>query len=200
MRILLAGLLGAIAMFAWNFVAHMLLPLGHLGISEIPNEAAVLSALQTNIGNQAGLYIFPGTGLGPDASKEETKKAMERLAGEYETKATGVLVYRPPGDRSMAFGKWLAREFILEVVEALLAAFLLAQAGLASCAKRVMFVTIIGIVAAITTNMSASPARGAAAELFHPREGRAHVDDVSGVEAQARRRQGRLPCPSDRDG
>jgi hypothetical protein len=153
MRIFLAGILGAIAMFAWNTVAHMMLPLGHMGISEIPNEAAVLSALQSNIGNQPGLYIFPGTGVGPDASKEEMKQGMERLASEYETKPTGVLSYRPPG-RPMAFGKWLCREFALEFIESLLAAYLLAQAIVSSCLKRIIFVTIVGIVAAVTTNMS----------------------------------------------
>ena len=48
-RIFLAGLLGGIAMFIWTSIAHMALPLGEAGIREIPNEAAVLSAMQSNI-------------------------------------------------------------------------------------------------------------------------------------------------------
>jgi hypothetical protein len=37
MRILLAGIVGGIAMFVWTSIAHMALPLGEAGIAEIPN-------------------------------------------------------------------------------------------------------------------------------------------------------------------
>lgn len=153
MRILLAGLLGAVAMFLWSFVAHMVLPLGEVGVSEIPNESAVTAAMVSNIGNKRGFYYFPGTGLGPEASHADRKAAMERVAGEYESKPSGVLIYRPPGF-PFAFGKWLVREFIFELVESLLAAFLLAQTLLSSFVKRAGFVAVIGVIAAITTNMS----------------------------------------------
>lgn len=153
MRIFLAGLLGAIAMFAWSFVAHMVLPLGEYGISEIPNESSVTSTLVSNLGEKRGFYYFPGTGLGPEASHADRKAAMERVASEYETKPSGVIIYRPPG-YPFLFGKWLAREFILELIESLLAAFLLAQTVLSSYLKRAGFVTIIGVIAAVTTNMS----------------------------------------------
>ena len=79
---------------------------------------------------------------------------MKRMPAEFETKPTGLLVYRPPGDRAFNFPKWLIREFVFQFVEALLAAWLLAQASLGSFGKRVLFVTVIGIIAAITTNMS----------------------------------------------
>ena len=42
----------------------MALPLGEAGVREIPNEAAILSVVQSNIGDQTGLYIFPGPGVG----------------------------------------------------------------------------------------------------------------------------------------
>jgi hypothetical protein len=62
MKILLTGVLGGIVMFIWTSIAHMALPLGEAGIREIPNESAVLSAMQSNIGEQTGLYIFPALG------------------------------------------------------------------------------------------------------------------------------------------
>ena len=37
-RVLIAGVLGGIAMFLWSSIAHMVLPLGMTGIQEIPNE------------------------------------------------------------------------------------------------------------------------------------------------------------------
>ena len=49
MRILLAGVIGAIAMFIWTSFAHMALPLGEAGIGEIPNESVVLSAMQSSM-------------------------------------------------------------------------------------------------------------------------------------------------------
>ena len=73
MKILLIGILGGIVMFVWASVAHMALPLGEAGIREIPNESAVLSAMQTNIGDQTGFYIFPGTGVGKNATRQEKK-------------------------------------------------------------------------------------------------------------------------------
>jgi hypothetical protein len=75
MKILLAGILGGIAMFIWTSIAHLVLPLGEAGISEIPNESAVLSAMQSNIGDQTGLYIFPGLGVGKNAT---ARKRMKR--------------------------------------------------------------------------------------------------------------------------
>ena len=69
MKILLAGILGGIVMFIWTSIAHMFLPLGEAGISEIPNESAVLSAMQSNIDEQTGLYIFPGPGVGKNATR-----------------------------------------------------------------------------------------------------------------------------------
>jgi hypothetical protein len=79
MRILLAGILGGIVMFIWTSIAHMALPLGEAGIGEIPNESVVLSAMQSSIGEKTGLYIFPGLGLGKNASREEKNEAMKQM-------------------------------------------------------------------------------------------------------------------------
>ena len=37
-RILVAGLFGGLAMFIWASIAHMILPLGRVGISEIKSN------------------------------------------------------------------------------------------------------------------------------------------------------------------
>jgi hypothetical protein len=59
MRVLFTSILGGIVMFVWTLLAHMALPLGEAGITEIPNESAVLSSMKSNIGDKRGLYIFP---------------------------------------------------------------------------------------------------------------------------------------------
>jgi hypothetical protein len=152
-RIVLAGVLGGIAMFFWSFIAHMVLPLGEAGVSEIPNESAVLSAMQNNIGDKDGMYYFPGTGLGPDATQAAKREAMKQMNEKLATNPSGLLVYHPPGSRPFNFGRFLGIEFATEVLESILAVFLLAQTRLITFGARVAFVTVTGILAAIATNI-----------------------------------------------
>jgi len=153
MRILLAGILGGIAMFIWTSIAHMALPLGEAGISEIPNESAVLDAMKSSMGDKTGLYIFPGLGIGKDATHEQKSEAMKQMQQRIATNPSGILMYHPPG-RPFGFGKSLAVEFSTEVLQAILVIWLLAQTLIESFGGRVGFVVIAGILAAITTNVS----------------------------------------------
>ena len=153
MKILLSGVLAGIVMFIWTSVAHMALPLGEAGIREIPNESAVLSAMQSNIGDQTGLYIFPGPGVGKDATRQEKNEAMKHMAEKIAANPSGILMYHAPG-RPFTFGKWLGVEFATELVEAILVVFLLAQTRIVRFSGRVGFVVVAGILAAITTNIS----------------------------------------------
>jgi hypothetical protein len=153
MRILLAGILGGIVMFIWTSIAHMALPLGEAGINEIPNESAVLGAMQSSMGERTGLYIFPGLGVGKDATREQKNEAMKQMQQKIAANPSGILMYHPPG-RPFAFGKSLAIEFSTEVLQAILMIWLLAQTRLGSFAARVGFVLIAGILAAMTTNVS----------------------------------------------
>lgn len=152
MKILLTGFLGALAMFIWTSIAHMALPLGEVGISEIPNESAVLAAMQSSIAEKSGLYFFPGLGVGPDATKQEKNEAMKQAAAKMAGGPSGLLLYNYA--RPFAFGKALTIEFVTELVEAILAVFLLAQTGITSFVGRVGFVLVAGILAAIATNVS----------------------------------------------
>lgn len=153
MKILLAAILGAIVMFIWTSIAHMALPLGEAGIGEIPNESAVLGAMQSNIGDRTGLYIFPGLGVGKNATRQEKSEAMKHMEEKLAANASGILMYHRPGLR-FEFGKRLGIEFGTELLEAILVVFLLAQTRIGSFAGRVCFVLIAGILAAIATNVS----------------------------------------------
>ena len=153
MKILLAGILGGIVMFIWTSIAHMALPLGEAGLGEIPNESTVLSAMQSNIGEQTGLYVFPGRGLGKNATRQEKEEAMKHMSEKIATNPSGILMYHAPG-RPLSLGKLLGVEFGTELLEAILVVFLLAQTRIASFAGRVGFVLVAGILAAIATNVS----------------------------------------------
>ena len=149
-RVLLAGILGALGMFVWMSLAHMVLPLGTIGFSEIPNEQAVLDAMHTSIGNQGGLYLFPGAGV--NKSRAEQREAMKHYQEKLDTNPSGLLIYHAPGARMLAPSQ-LAIEFLTEFIEAFLASLLLARAALGSYGRRVAFVLTIGIVAVFVTNV-----------------------------------------------
>jgi len=153
MKILLAGVLGGIVMFIWTSIAHMALPLGEAAIREIPNESAALSAMQSNIGENTGLYIFPGLGVSKDASRQEKSEAMKHMSEKMAANPSGILMYHAPG-RPFALGKSLGIEFGTELLESILVVFLLAQTRIGSFPGRVGFVLVAGILAAISTNVS----------------------------------------------
>src|SRR5262245_50864999 len=116
MKILLTAVLGGIVMFVWTSIAHMALPLGEAGINEIPNESAVLSAMESNIGDKTGLYIFPGLGVGKNATREEKSEAMKQMQQRIAANPSGILMYHTPG-RPFVFGKALAIEFSTAVLQ-----------------------------------------------------------------------------------
>lgn len=131
----------------------MALPLGEAGINEIPEESAVLNAMQSSMGETTGLYIFPGLGVGKGATREQKNEAMKQMQQKIAANPSGILMYHPPG-RQFAFGKSLAVEFSTEVLQAILVVWLLAQTRIDSFAGRAGFVLIAGFLAAITTNIS----------------------------------------------
>ena len=153
-RVFLAGLLGGIAMFIWTSIAHMALPLGETGVRQLPDETAMLAAMQKNIGEKSGFYFFPALGLGPNATRDERKQAMERMNETLSRYPSGILVYHPAGAPPIRMASLLVIEFGKELAEAFLAVFLLAQSRLVRYGSRVTFVTAIGVIAAISTNVS----------------------------------------------
>jgi hypothetical protein len=153
-RILIAALFGAVAMFVWTSIAHMVLPLGEAGIREIPNESAVLAAMAENIGQQSGLYLFPGFGLGPNATSEQKSEAMKHVDENLARHPSGIMVYHPAGSRPLTMGRYLLIEFLTEFFEVLIALLLLSKTRLATFGGRVGFVFAAGILAAIATNIS----------------------------------------------
>jgi len=138
-------------MFIWSFVAHEVLPLGEMGIKMLPNEDAVSSALQTNLGDNPGFYIFPSGGMTPGMSGKEKEAAMKKAEEQMASGAAGLLIYRPK--RIFNFPKRLGIEFATEVLESILAVFLLAQTAIRGFGGKVGFVLVAGILAAITTNV-----------------------------------------------
>lgn len=138
-------------MFIWNFIAHDVLPLGEMGFRIMPNEDAVTTALQTNLADTSGLYIFPTGGLTPGATKEQKQAAMKKAEEQMTSNAFGFLIYRPK--RVFNFPKRLIIQFATDVFLAWLAVFLLAQTRINGFAGKVGFILTAGILAAVATNI-----------------------------------------------
>jgi hypothetical protein len=142
-----AGIAGGILMFVWSSVAHVVTPLGQIGFSQIPNEAPVLAAMHNSMGDKAGLYHFPWV-------DPKDPNMMAKYVAATKVNPSGLMIYHPPGAGIAMMPKTLVIEFVKETVCALIAAFLLAQTTIAGYAARVGFVTLAGVAAAITTNVS----------------------------------------------
>jgi hypothetical protein len=141
-RVFLAGVLGAAAMFIWSAIAHMALPLGEAGVQQIDKEDALLSTLQSTLSSH-GLYMFPKMSPGGDQSQNEKKLA---------TGPSGLLVYFP--SRDFVFGKSLAIEFVTQLLQTLIAVYLLSLTSIGTFGGRLGFFAIVGLLAAIATNIS----------------------------------------------
>ena len=147
MRILLAGLAGAVAMFVWTSIAHMATPLGAIGFNQMPNEQAVLHTMNDSIGTKGGLYFFPWTDPGDS-------KSMEKYAAMVKVNPSGMLLYRGPGqDMGADMTPMLIKEFLKQFVQALIAAWIVSMIA-ASFISRTGIVTAIGVSTAIATNVS----------------------------------------------
>jgi hypothetical protein len=194
-RIILAGVLGGIAMFIWTSIAHMATPLGHAGIREFPNEEKVLAALQTVLGDNSGFYLFPGLGVGDHPTREQEKEAMTHYKEKLANNPAGILLYYRAGVRSLAMGRWLTIEFLTELLEAILVVFLLAQTRIGSFGGRVGFVFVAGILAAIATNVSywnwyGFPKRYIAAYMFIQIVGFLCIGLVAALVLRSKREEG----------
>jgi hypothetical protein len=152
-RILLGGVLGGLAMFLWASLAHMVLGTGSVGIKDIPNEQVMIGTMSTNL-PRAGFYFFPGLGVASGASRAEQNAAMKAYGEKIASGPSGILIYHPNGRKAISPGQLLT-ELGTNVFQGILAAILLSFAiGLRSYASRVGFVTVAGVMAGITTNIS----------------------------------------------
>lgn len=150
-RKLLAGILGGIAFFAWSSLAHTVLPLGQTGVQEISNEQAVTSAMQANM-KDSGLFIFPGPHVPADASRDQKNAAMQKNFEQVKTGPSGFLMYHP--SRDVSLGRLLLTELTTNIIQILLAVFLLSHTRITSFGGRWRFVTAAGVLSAISTNIS----------------------------------------------
>lgn len=141
-RTLLGALAAAVVMFIWGTLSHMFLGLGEVGVREIPNEAAVLAAMNGNM-QAPGFYYFPGMGKPHNQVTDADQKAWEE---KYRAGGHGVLIYTPAG-KAFSIPAAMGTQFLTCLLAALIAAFLLSNAvgSLGSFLGRTLFVGALGL-------------------------------------------------------
>lgn len=144
-RLFVGGLLGGIAMFLWGVMSHVVLPLGEVGIGEMPNEAPVMAAMAENL-PAPGLYLFPAEGA---------REMTEEWQARYRKGPVGLLAYHPTGREPLSPAQLLT-ELLSNIASAMVGAVLLATAAgvLSSYALRVQFAALIGLVPGLDAHVS----------------------------------------------
>lgn len=137
-RVVIAAIAGGIVMFLWGWLAHVVLPIGGMGLQSLPNEEEIRGVLSRSI-PEAGLYFFPGIDLGGGLTPEEQAAWQDK----YRSGSTGLLVYHPVGGEHLSPRK-LVTEFASNVLGAGVAALLVAWMA-ASYGRRVLAVTLLGL-------------------------------------------------------
>jgi hypothetical protein len=150
-RIVLGGVLGGIAMFLWEGLAHEVLPLGQAGVKGLNNEPAVLAALKAV--KEPGFYLFPWPEESPGMTSAQKQQAMQKAMEKARLGPAGLLVVHPEGT-DYAMGKLLGVQCALDVGTMLLAAFLVAwSAPLKGYGSRATFVTALGLLPTLTVHL-----------------------------------------------
>ncbi|MEP7211894.1 MAG: hypothetical protein ABI791_02385 [Acidobacteriota bacterium] len=134
-RIILAGILGGLAMFFWSAISHGALD---FGVEPLSNEAAVVANLQANIA-EPGFYFIPGIDM-----KNSTEAEQAEWTKKYEAGPNAIVIYHPTGKK--AFGaERMGTELASNILACAFAAFAISFVS-AGFVMRAMIGPIFGLV------------------------------------------------------
>ena len=143
MKILPAALVGGTLFWLWGAVAHMLLPIGHMGMKTAVGQDAAIAALQASATSGHGVYMIPG--MDPADWRDTAKR--DAFVARYQDAPYALVVYRPDGNPGMTrMGPNLATHWATSFAAALVVAWVLAL-GASTFGRRVLLATALGMFA-----------------------------------------------------
>ena len=143
MRIYIAGLIGAIVLFVWGAVSHMVLPVGEMGIQQATQQDAAIAALQASGDKGHAVYMVPG--LNPDEWGDEAK--LSAFVSKYANSPSAFVVYDPaPNPNISSMGPALINQFVSNLLVAIIVAWIMAT-GAFSFGQRIAVGGAIGVAA-----------------------------------------------------
>ena len=148
MRILIAGIIGGLLMFCWGAVAHMMLPIGEMGMKVPTEQAAALTTLGTTT-QGAGIYMYPSM---PSEDWQDEAK-MKAFAESAKGQPYAFVVYQPGGNPvNASMGPSLGKQWASDTLSALVAAWVLAL-GAFGFGKRVIIAGAMGLFSWLTISV-----------------------------------------------
>lgn len=151
-KIILAAVLGGIAMFVWGTVDHEVLPLYNNTLQKFTNEDAVTQAIVSGA-QVSGTYFMPYIVNLPPGATEAEKKAAEQANEQRSQKGPQVFAFVRVGDFG-SFGVHLLGELLKDIVATFIFVWLLVGAGVSSMRNRIVFGIALGLVVVFTETMS----------------------------------------------
>lgn len=137
-QLVLATVLGGLVLFVWSFIAWEFIPWPGEPLRGFTNENAVEAAIVANA-PQSGNYILPNPHK-PGLTKEQ-------LDGMYEKIVRGPMLFAAIRLGPMRpFWVLLVVQFLIQLVSALIATFLLLKTCGLTYGQRVLFVALCGIL------------------------------------------------------
>ena len=115
---LVATVVGALTVFVWGGISHMVLLKG-IGFTRMSNEEAIVSTLRSSLPGD-GLYFFPSI----DLRGKQTVAEKASWEARFRAGPTGMIVYHRAGGTPVS-AKKLSVQFLSDVLAAGIIAYLL---------------------------------------------------------------------------
>ena len=142
-RVLLATILGAVTLFAWQFVSRMQLRYYQDTISPWPGEAAAVEAVLKGF-PESGAYQYP--------AMPSDSAGRDKLVEYAKNKPVANLLIVNKAGSEIHSPKMYAISFGLHVISCLLASLILlaARVGALNIGRRFLIIFLLGVFAAVT--------------------------------------------------
>jgi hypothetical protein len=146
-RVIIGAIVGGLVMFMASFVTHTVLPIGEMGVKNLPNEDTVVAAMKQSI-SEPGFYFFPGMDMSGGMSKEEE----QAWQAKYEAGPIGILIYHPVGQPAFSLSQMI-NELLADIIASFLALLIIGQIS-SSYFKRVAMLALFGVIAWLAISVS----------------------------------------------
>lgn len=147
-RVLAGGLLGGVVVFVWGALSWMLLPWHYMTLQRFSDESAVARVVAANTAH-SGVYVLPNPRREPARQVQGADAAAAPPAASMPLMFASV---RLVGDIPN-MGQAMAGSLAIQILGGLLAAWLLSMTRGLSYPRRVLFVTLAGVFAAVVGSL-----------------------------------------------
>jgi hypothetical protein len=146
-KLIKCAIIGGVVLFIWGMISWTVLPWHKVTMHRFQNEERVASAIRDNA-EVSGVYVMPNLMNLPKGSEELRSAEQQMREGPFMF-ASIVLEGKNP-DMSLS----ILKSFILKVVLAFIATWLLLRAKQMPYNKQVGFITMVGLVIGLSTTMT----------------------------------------------